>query len=84
MNFISLGAGCSIGDGAVIYLVENGPTVVGEHCVVGQRAVLQGGTIEPRSLNGIQATMLDGAVIGYRSIVGAGAVIFARSLIPPL
>ena len=45
----------------MVHLGDNDPTVVGEHVVVGHRAVLHGCTIEKHSLIGMQATVLDEA-----------------------
>ena len=83
MNYIELGAYSNIQDGTVVHLGDNDPTVVAEHVVVGHRAVLHGCTIERHSLIGMQATVLDGAVIGQGSIVGAGAIVAAGAVIPP-
>jgi len=51
--------------------------------VVGHRAVLHGCRIEDGVLVGIQATILDGAVIGQGSVVAAGALVTAGTQIPP-
>jgi len=68
----------------VVHLGDEDPTIIGDHVVVGHRAVLHGCTIEDHCLIGIQATVLDGAVIGRGSIVGAGAIVSAGMIIPPL
>ena len=47
------------------------------------RAVLHGCRIESGCLIGIQASVLDGAVIGEGSVVGAGAVVTAGTRVPP-
>ena len=83
MNYIEVGAHANIQDGTVVHLGDNDPTIVGDHVVVGHRAVLHGCTIEPHCLIGMQATVLDGAVIGRGSIVGAGAIVSAGAIIPP-
>jgi carbonic anhydrase/acetyltransferase-like protein (isoleucine patch superfamily) len=56
---------------------------VGADVVVGHRAVLHACRIEDACLIGMQATVLDDAVIGQGSIVGAGAVVTPRTIIPP-
>merc|ERR1712232_800351 len=83
MNYISVGENSNIQDGTVVHLGDNDPTIVADHVVVGHRAVLHGYTLEPNCLIGIQATVLDGAVIGRGSIVAAGAVVSAGAIIPP-
>jgi carbonic anhydrase/acetyltransferase-like protein (isoleucine patch superfamily) len=80
---IAIGAHSNIQDGTVIHLGDNDATVIGEHVVVGHRAVLHGCTIERCCLIGMQATVLDGAVVGEGSIIGAGAIVSAGSVIPP-
>ena len=84
MNYIEVGAHTNVQDGTVVHLGDNDPTIIGEHVVVGHRAVLHGCTIEAHCLIGMQATVLDGAVVGRGSIVGAGAIVTAGSVIPPL
>lgn len=84
MNYIEIGAHSNIQDGTVIHLGDNDPTIVGEHVVIGHRAVLHGCTIEDHCLIGMQATVLDGAVIGRGSMIGAGAIVSAGAVIPPL
>ena len=83
MNYIEIGAHSNIQDGTVVHLGDNDPTIVAEHVVVGHRAVLHGCRVEKHSLIGMQATVLDGAVIGQGSIVGAGAIVSAGAVIPP-
>ena len=83
LNYISVGANSNVQDGTVVHLGDEDPTVIGEHVVVGHRAVLHGCTIEDHCLIGMQATVLDGAVIGRGSIVGAGANVSAGTVVPP-
>lgn len=55
INHIQIGEGSNIQDGAVVHLGDNDPTIVGDHVVVGHRAVLHGCTIEDGCLIGMQA-----------------------------
>ena len=84
LNYIEVGSYSNIQDGSVIHLGDNDPTVIGEYVVVGHRAVLHGCTLEDHVLIGMQATVLDGAVVGRGSIIGAGAIVPSGSVIPPL
>ena len=84
LNYIEVGSYSNIQDGSVIHLGDNDPTVIGEYVVVGHRAGLHGCTLEDHVLIGMQATVLDGAVIGRGSIIGAGAIVPSGSVIPPL
>lgn len=83
LTFIHIGARTNVQDGTVIHLGDETPTVVGEDVTIGHRAVLHGCTVEDACLIGMQATVLDGAVIGAGSIVGAGAVVRAGTIVPP-
>jgi carbonic anhydrase/acetyltransferase-like protein (isoleucine patch superfamily) len=57
--------------------------VVGNDVVVGHRVMLHGCTVEDACLIGMSATLLDDCVIGTGSIVGAGSLVTARTVIPP-
>ncbi|MEY3090404.1 MAG: hypothetical protein RL113_720, partial [Pseudomonadota bacterium] len=50
---------------------------------VGHRVMLHGCTIEDACLIGMSATILDGAVIGKESIVGADALVTKNKIFPP-
>ena len=59
------------------------PTLIGDDVTVGHRVMLHGCTIEDACLIGMSATILDGAVIGRESIVGAGALVTGAKTFPP-
>ncbi len=82
VNRIVVGPRSNLQDGAVVHLGDRDPTVVGADVVVGHRAVLHGCTIEDAVLIGVQATVLDGAVVGAGSVIGAGALVTAGTIIP--
>lgn len=83
LSFIAVGARSNVQDGTVIHLGDLDPTVIGEDVVVGHRAVLHGCTIGDAVLVGIQATVLDAAVVGAGSVIGAGSVVTASTVVPP-
>lgn len=83
LTHITIGPRTNLQDGTVVHLGDDDPTVVGADVIVGHRAVLHGCTIEDACLIGMQATVLDGAVIGRGSIVGAGSVVTAGTIVPP-
>lgn len=80
---ISVGRGTNIQDGTVIHVGDDSPCTVGAECVVGHRAMLHACRVEDGCLIGMQSTVLDEAVIGQGSIVGAGALVTQRTVIPP-
>jgi len=59
------------------------PTIIGNDVTIGHRVMLHGCTIEDACLIGMSATILDGAVIGRESIVGAGALVTMNKVFPP-
>jgi gamma-carbonic anhydrase len=80
---VRIGARTNVQDGAVIHVADDGPCIVGAEVVIGHRAVLHACRVEDRCLIGMQATVLDDAVIGRGSIVGAGALVTARTIVAP-
>jgi carbonic anhydrase/acetyltransferase-like protein (isoleucine patch superfamily) len=80
---IRVGARSNIQDGSVMHVADDGPCEVGEDTVVGHRAMLHACRVEDACLIGMQATILDGAVVGQGSVVGAGALVTQRTVIPP-
>ena len=80
---IVIGEGTNIQDGTLIHLSEDGPAIIGKYVTVGHLAIIHACTIEDECLIGMHATVLDGAVIGRRSIVAAGAVVPPGMVVPP-
>lgn len=64
-------------------LTPGKPAVIGDHVSVGHGAVVHGCTVEDGSLIGMNAAVLNRAVIGAGSLVAAGAVVLEGSIIPP-
>jgi carbonic anhydrase/acetyltransferase-like protein (isoleucine patch superfamily) len=80
---ITIGAETNIQDGSVLHVDWSTPVVLGERVVVGHRAVIHGARVEDECLVSMGAVLLNDAVIGKHSIVGAGAVVTEGSNIPP-
>jgi carbonic anhydrase/acetyltransferase-like protein (isoleucine patch superfamily) len=80
---IVVGPRTNVQDGTVVHVADDTPCVIGADTVVGHRAMLHACHIEDACLIGMQATILDEAVIGRGSIVGAGALVTQRTVIPP-
>ncbi len=72
---IRIGARTSIQDGTVIHCTPNFPTIVGNDCVIGHLAHLEGCTIEDFALVGSGSVVLHRALVRTGSVVGAGAVV---------
>jgi len=72
---IFVGARTSVQDGTVIHATEEHPTHIGDRCVIGHIAHLEGCTIEDDSLVGSGSVILHRAVVRSGALVGAGAVV---------
>lgn len=80
---VTVGPRSNIQDGTVVHVADDGPCEIGADVVVGHRAMLHACRVEDACLIGMQATVLDQAVIGAGSVVGAGALVTQRTVIPP-
>jgi len=72
---ITIGARSSIQDGSVVHAGPGFPTVVGNGCVIGHLAHLEGCILEDDSLVGSGSVVLHHAVVGTGATVGANAVV---------
>ena len=80
---IRVGEGTNIQDNAVVHLADAHGAHIGAWCTIGHAAIVHACTIEDECLIGMGATVLDGAHIGARSIVGANALVPQRFTCPP-
>ncbi|MGD1014630.1 MAG: gamma carbonic anhydrase family protein [Acidimicrobiales bacterium] len=79
---IIIGARTSIQDGTVVHAVEAFPTIVGDDCVVGHLAHLEGCVIHDRALVGSGSVVLHHAHVRSGAMVAAGAVVRNRMEVP--
>ncbi|MEY8248575.1 MAG: gamma carbonic anhydrase family protein [Bermanella sp.] len=84
MHKIKIGKRCSIQDASVLHITHASdynpggyPLTLGDEVTVGHMAMLHGCTIGSQVLIGMQAMVMDGAVIEDQVVLGAG------SLVPP-
>lgn len=80
---ITIGARTNVQDGAVIHADPGVPTVIGEDCVIGHRAIVHGSTLGNGVLVGMGAILLNRCRIGDGSIIGAGSVCTEGLDVPP-
>jgi carbonic anhydrase/acetyltransferase-like protein (isoleucine patch superfamily) len=80
---IVVGDRTSIQDGTVLHTTKDWPTIIGDECVVGHLAHLEGCIVEDRCLIGSGSVVLNRVRIGSGSVVGAQALIPEDTQIPP-
>ena len=88
---IRIGKRVSIQDLSMIHVThykksdksDGSPTIIGDDVTIGHKVMLHGCKIEDACLIGMSATILDDAVIGKESIVGAGALVTKGKKFPP-
>lgn len=91
VHYITIGDRTNIQDLSMIHVThykkddmsDGDPTIIGSDVTIGHRVMLHGCRIEDACLIGMSATILDGAVIGKESIVGAGALVTKNKKFPP-
>ena len=91
VHFIHIGKRTSIQDLSMIHVThftkedrsDGNPTIIGDDVTVGHRVMLHGCEIQNACLIGMSATILDGAIIGEESIVGANSLVTKGKKFPP-
>ncbi len=91
VHYIRIGDRVNIQDLSMIHVThykrpdksDGNPTIIEDDVTIGHRVMLHGCTIKKASLIGMSATILDGAVIGEESIVGAGSLVTKNKIFPP-
>jgi carbonic anhydrase/acetyltransferase-like protein (isoleucine patch superfamily) len=79
---ISVGERTSIQDGAIIHCTADHNTVIGDDCVVGHLAHLEGCVVENGALVGTGSIVLHRVIVRTTALVGAGAVVPAGLEVP--
>jgi carbonic anhydrase/acetyltransferase-like protein (isoleucine patch superfamily) len=82
INRIVVGHHTNIQDNAVLHLADEYPCLVGNYVTVGHCAIVHACTVGNEVLIGMGATILDGAVIGDRSLIGANTLVTQKKEIP--
>jgi carbonic anhydrase/acetyltransferase-like protein (isoleucine patch superfamily) len=80
---ITIGPGSNVQDNVSMHTDSGISLVVGRNVSIGHNAVVHGCTIEDDCLIGMNATVLNRAVIGAGSLIAAGAVVLEDTVIPP-
>lgn len=74
-ELLTIKDGSNVQDGSIVHADKGFPTIIGQQCTIGHKAIIHGCTIGDNSLIGMGATILNGAIIGENSLVGAGALV---------
>jgi carbonic anhydrase/acetyltransferase-like protein (isoleucine patch superfamily) len=82
-GYITVGARTSVQDGTIVHCTARYPTIIGDDCVVGHNAHLEGCVVEAGCLIGSGSVTLNRVVVGRGSIVAAGAVLAEGFVVPP-
>lgn len=82
INQIRIGPRSNIQDASVVHLADDLGVFVGQYVTCGHRATLHACLIDDEVLVGMGSTILDGAEIGARSVIGAHALVTQGMKIP--
>lgn len=80
---ITIGEGTNIQDGSVVHVDVDTPVIIGSSVTVGHQCLIHGCEIADGALIGMGTTILNHAVIGKNSLIGAGSLIVEGQEIPP-
>jgi len=83
INRIVVGHHTNVQDNAVLHIADDFPCIVGNYVTVGHSAIIHACKIGDEVLVGMGAVILDGAVIGRQSLIGARALVTQGMKIPP-
>jgi carbonic anhydrase/acetyltransferase-like protein (isoleucine patch superfamily) len=84
VHHVRIGKHTNIQDGSIGHVMRGQyPLILEDYVTVGHGVMMHGCRIESHCLIGMRATLLNDAVVGAHSIVGAGALITEGTVIPP-
>ena len=82
INRIVIGHHTNIQDNAVLHVADDLPCILGNYVTVGHSAIIHACRIGNEVLVGMGAVILDGAVVGEQSLIGAKALVTQGMKIP--
>ncbi len=80
---VIIGDNSNVQDNSVVHVGHDVPAVIGNNVTIGHSVIVHACTIKDNSLIGMGAIILDYAVIGEESIVGAGSLVTKGKKFPP-
>ncbi len=75
--------GSSVQDNAVVHVIPECETVVGENATVAHGAILHGCKVEKGAIVGMGAVLQDFCLIGEEAMIAAGSVVPTNMEVPP-
>ncbi len=82
VHSIKIGRETNIQDGSILHVTHDGkyspggfPLIIGNCVTIGHRVTLHACTVGDHCLIGMSATIMDGAVLGDKIIIGAGSLV---------
>lgn len=82
INRIVIGHHSNVQDNAVLHLADDFPCRVGNYVTIGHSAIVHACTVRDEVLVGMGSVILDGAVVGAQSIIGAKTLVTQGMKIP--
>ena len=82
VDWIDIGEDCNIQDGSVFHTSHGVPVKLEKGVTVGHKAVIHGGTVKTYSLIGMGAILLDYSLVEENCLIGAGALVKEKDVIP--
>ncbi len=84
VNFIRVGTGTNIQDGAIVHVVSKRiPAIIGNDVTIAHACMIHACILKDRAFVGMAATVLDGAVIEEGGMLAAGALLTPGKVIGP-
>ncbi len=80
---ITVKKGSSVQDNAVVHIIPECETIIGENATIAHGAVLHGCHIDKGAVIGMNAVVQDFCRIGEQAMVAAGSVVSTNMEIPP-
>ncbi|SLN45401.1 gamma carbonic anhydrase family protein [Oceanibacterium hippocampi] len=76
VHYVRIGANSNVQDGSVIHVTtDRHPTIIGDNVLVGHLCMLHGCRIEDGGFVGMNATVMDDAVVESGAMVAAGSLV---------
>lgn len=83
INKITVGKYTNIQDLSLLHVETDQACVIGDYVTVGHQVTLHACTVKNQALIGIGSILLDGAVVGAKTILGAGSLVTHNQKLKP-